>query len=48
MGILNTLSFLLGHPLSRGRKLQTLRRYLAWQVGACLVPGPVVCDCADD
>ena len=47
MGILNTLSFLLGHPLSQGRKLQTLRRYLAWQLGARLAPGPVACEFAN-
>lgn len=47
MGILNTLSFLLSHPLSQGRKLQTLRRYLAWQIGARLVPGPVACEFAN-
>jgi FkbM family methyltransferase len=47
MGILNTLSFLLGHPLSQGRKLQTLRRYLVWQIGARLVPGPVACEFAN-
>jgi hypothetical protein len=34
MGILNTLSFLLNHPLSQGRKLATLRRFAAWQIGA--------------
>ncbi|HRX63317.1 MAG TPA: hypothetical protein P5260_19180 [Candidatus Competibacter sp.] len=41
MGILNTLSFLLSHPLGQGRKLQILRRYFGWQIGArhgwCLV-----------
>ncbi len=47
MGILNTLSFLLKHPLSQGRKLQTLRRFAAWQIGARLVPGPVACPFAN-
>ena len=47
MGILNTLSFLLNHPLSQGRKLQTLRRLVAWQIGARLVPGPVACPFAN-
>lgn len=45
--IRKTLSFLLNHPLSRGRKLQTLRRFIAWQIGARLVPGPVVCPFAN-
>lgn len=48
MGILNTLSFLLKRPLSQGRKLATLRRFVAWQIGARLVPGPVACPFAND
>lgn len=48
MSIRNTLSFLLNHPLSQGRKLQTLRRFAAWQIGARLVPGPVACPFAND
>ena len=47
MGILNTLSFLMNHPLSQGRKLATLRRFAAWQIGARLVPGPVACSFAN-
>ena len=47
MSILNTLSFLLNHPLSQGRKLATLRRFAAWQIGARLVPGPVACPFAN-
>lgn len=41
MTLLNSLSFVLRHPLNRGRKLAALRRYLQWQVGSRLVPGPV-------
>ncbi len=47
MGIANTLSFLLSHPLSQGRRLKTLSRFLRWQVGARLVPGPVACEIAN-
>jgi FkbM family methyltransferase len=47
MGLLGTLSFLLRHPLSQGRKLATLRRYAGWQIGARLVPGPVACEFAN-
>lgn len=47
MGIPNTLSFLLNHPLSQGRKLATLRRFVAWQIGARRVPGPVACPFAN-
>lgn len=42
MGLLNTLSFLLNHPLSQGRKLRTLARFLCWQLGSRLLPGEVV------
>ncbi len=38
---LSTLSFVLGHPLSRGRKLANLARFARWQIGARLVPGPI-------
>lgn len=36
------LDGLLSHPLSEGRRLQVLRRWLAWHVGGRLVPGPVL------
>lgn len=47
MGILNTLPFLLSHPLSQGQKCQALWRFAAWQIGARLVPGPVACPFAN-
>ncbi|MFC1641310.1 FkbM family methyltransferase [Myxococcota bacterium] len=31
-----------GHPVSSRKKLASLRRWLGWQVGSRLVPGPVV------
>jgi FkbM family methyltransferase len=39
-----TIRFVLTHPLNRDRKLQSLWRYLGWQIGSRLVPGPVACD----
>lgn len=36
------LGGLLSHPLSEGRRLQVLRRWLSWHVGGRLVPGPVL------
>jgi FkbM family methyltransferase len=36
-----TLKFLVRHPLSKGRLLDALGRYVRWQIGSRLVPGPV-------
>lgn len=36
-----TARSLLAHPLNRGRPLQALARFVRWQVGSRLVPGPV-------
>jgi FkbM family methyltransferase len=44
MGLLNTLRFIVGHPFNSGRRLDSLRRFAAWQIGSRLVPGPVVVD----
>jgi FkbM family methyltransferase len=41
MGVVETACFILNHPLSRGRKVSNLARFLRWQIGARLVPGPV-------
>jgi hypothetical protein len=42
MGLLNTLRFIVEHPLNSGKRLASLRRFAAWQIGSRLVPGPVV------
>jgi FkbM family methyltransferase len=44
MSILATLRYVLGHPLNRGRGGAALLRYLKWQVGSRLVPGPILYD----
>lgn len=41
MGLLNTLQFLLNHPLNERRKMQALLDYLKWQIGGRLVSGAV-------
>ncbi len=41
MGLLSTLRFIIRHPLNERRKFQSVRRWLAWQLGSRLVPGPV-------
>lgn len=42
--MLNTLRYMLKHPLNRGAEAAALGRYLRWQIGSRLVPGPVVVD----
>jgi hypothetical protein len=42
MGIVNTLCFLLNHPLSQGQKLPTLERFIRWQLGSRMLPAEVV------
>jgi FkbM family methyltransferase len=36
------LRFILNHPLNRQHKLRALGRFLRWQVGGRLAPGPVI------
>lgn len=42
MGLISSLRFINEHPLSRGRRLRNLAGFFTWQVGARLVPGPVL------
>lgn len=39
--LLDSIAFVLRHPLNRGRPLAALRRYVRWQVGSRLLPGAV-------
>jgi FkbM family methyltransferase len=48
MGLLNTLAFILHHPLNAPQKVAALRRYLSWQIGSRLVPGSVAFPFVDD
>ena len=41
MSIINTLRFIMEHPLNRKNKSAALARFFKWQVGSRLVPGPV-------
>lgn len=40
--LLSTLRFILRHPLNRDEPVRAVVRYLRWQLGSRLVPGPVV------
>ena len=48
MGLFNSLKFVVGHPLNERRKLAAVRRWVAWQVGSRLVPGPVAVNFVND
>lgn len=39
---LSTLQFITSHPLNRRERTKAIRRFLAWQIGSRLLPGPVV------
>lgn len=41
MGILNTLGFIVNHPLNETRKLASIIRFARWQIGSRLVDAPV-------
>lgn len=43
-----TLRFILSHPLNRQAKLSAIRRYVAWQIGSRIVPGPVAVPFVND
>ncbi|WP_218124167.1 FkbM family methyltransferase [Chitinophaga filiformis] len=42
MSLLNTLKFLANHPLNTDRKLQTICRFIGWQISSRLTPYPVI------
>ncbi|MBK1620608.1 FkbM family methyltransferase [Lamprobacter modestohalophilus] len=44
MSHLNTLRFIIGHPLNRDRKLGSLVRFAKWQIASRLAPGAIVFD----
>jgi FkbM family methyltransferase len=43
-GLPNTFRFVWNHPLSRRKPFGALRRFVSWQLGSRLVPGPVAVD----
>lgn len=48
MSALNTLDFILNHPLNREHRGKALARFARWQIGSRLLPGPVVIDFAGE
>lgn len=44
MSLTATLKFIFNHPLNRHGRRQAVERYLKWQIGSRLFPGPVIFD----
>jgi FkbM family methyltransferase len=44
MSFLNSMNFIIRHPLNRGSKLSSVLRFVKWQVGSRLIGGAVVYD----
>lgn len=44
MSLMNTLKFILCHPLHRNAKLRASVRFVKWQICSRLAPGPIVYD----
>jgi hypothetical protein len=44
MGLLNTLKFIVQHPLNADGKFRALARFAVWQIAGRMVPGPVIVD----
>jgi len=42
MGIINSLGFILNHPLNKTKRLDAIYRYLKWQIGSRLASGSIV------
>jgi len=42
MSLLNSIGFILRHPLNRGHRSGALVRWVRWQLGSRLLPGPVL------
>jgi len=44
MPLLNTLKFIINHPLNRAHKLKSLLRFAKWQIGSRLIQSEIVYD----
>lgn len=48
MSVVSTLRFIWQHPLASRRRAHAIERYVRWQLGSRLSPGPVVVDFVND
>ena len=42
MSAINTLNHLINHPLNKHARLSAVKRFLKWQIGSRILPGPAV------
>lgn len=47
LDVVRVLRAISSHPLNKGRKVESLARWISWQIGSRLVPGAVVVDWVD-
>jgi FkbM family methyltransferase len=48
MGLLDTLRWIVNHPLNERDRLRAIARFLRWQLGSRILPGPVAVPFVDD
>lgn len=48
MSLVNTLKYIVNHPLNKSNKMAAIARFLKWQVGSRLVPGDVIYNWIND
>lgn len=48
MSVFNILKFITNHPLNRGQRINSIIRFLKWQIGSRLVSGAIVYDWIND
>jgi FkbM family methyltransferase len=48
MSIINSVRFIVRHPLNADRPVRALRRLVLWQIGSRIVPGPVIVPFVDN
>ena len=44
MSVIESVKFIATHPLTRDNTFKSLLRFVRWQIGSRLVPGPIVYD----
>ena len=42
MSLINTIKFIINHPLNKNNKINSLKRFFKWQIGSRLIPGEVL------
>jgi FkbM family methyltransferase len=48
MNLLNTLSYILNHPLNCNHKIAALKRFITWQIGSRILAAPLIMNFVND